>query len=456
MLGVFDDCRGRNRLVGNTGVAFSINLHLESSVKLLKLPESISKLFSFTGPHCRGGLLLPVLLLCSPVQAQEAIYKIPSSEFDRADILLHIPVDAVPGEADDDTKSRAVSVELSTGKTIDAQLGGPWLLDPPEKTRWLTCVVPAVAAGEEVELKWSEQEPSDRTFVFSDDKKTVTFMGTKVLGLEDATYDPSSKESRDLTYKVFHHVYSPRLEEPITKGPGGLYPHHRGLYFGFNKIGLDKDGQKVEVDTWHARKAHQESRGVQEGEMGGVFARQVIEVAWISEAHQPEQEFATELREFVIFPSSNMLGIQFSSRLSSKLGDISLKGDPQHAGFQFRASQKVADDTKDKTYYIRPDGIGKPGKFRNWPDSKDFVDLPFHAMYFEIDEVPFTCLRLEKAENPHPTRHSERDYGRFGSYFEYELTEEKPLELKIQLRLKHGEMDLQQAAAISNGFYPAK
>ena len=48
-----------------------------------------------------------------------------------------------------------------------------------------------------------------------------------------------------------------------------------------------------------------------------------------------------------------------------------LDGDPQHAGFHFRANQEVAKNGKENTYYLRPDGKGKLGDTRNWDPKGD-------------------------------------------------------------------------------------
>src|SRR5689334_3640942 len=42
-------------------------------------------------------------------------------------------------------------------------------------------------------------------------------------------YDPKDREN---TYKPFHHVYGFHDEGFITKGPGGMETHHRGIFFG--------------------------------------------------------------------------------------------------------------------------------------------------------------------------------------------------------------------------------
>ena len=58
--------------------------------------------------------------------------------------------------------------------------------------------------------------------------------------------------------------------------------------------------------------------------------------------------------------------IDWSTVLSTKLDKVRLDGDPQHAGFHFRAEQEVAKNGKENTYYLRPDGKGKIGDTRNW------------------------------------------------------------------------------------------
>jgi hypothetical protein len=58
-------------------------------------------------------------------------------------------------------------------------------------------------------------------------------------------------------------------------------------------------------------------------------------------------------------------------------------------------------------------------------------------------------------ENPKETRGSERDYGRFGDYFEYDLTPSQPLKLKYRVWLQEGEMTQQQCEDLYAGFTQA-
>ncbi len=67
------------------------------------------------------------------------------------------------------------------------------------------------------------------------------------------TFDDSSKEKRDRTFKVFHHLYDLSGKNLVTNdGVVGLYPHHRGIFFGFNRITYD-NGKKA--DVWHGIKS---------------------------------------------------------------------------------------------------------------------------------------------------------------------------------------------------------
>jgi hypothetical protein len=152
--------------------------------------------------------------------------------------------------------------------------------------------------------------------------------------------------------------------------------------------------------------------------------------------------------------------IDFSSHLETADGKpIHLDGDPQHAGFQFRATQKVPDETAAQTYYVRTDGKGEPGDYRNWnhddPTAKENAEnenRPWNAMSFVVDGQRYTVLYLDHPSNPKPSRYSERDYGRFGSYFVADVTKDEPLDVKYRIGVQPGEMTVEECAALSQQF----
>jgi hypothetical protein len=180
-----------------------------------------------------------------------------------------------------------------------------------------------------------------------------------------------------------------------------------------------------------------------------VLGRHTVAIDWHG---KDDGVFAKELREISIYRTEQGMLLEFASRLSTAGGEVKLDGDPQHAGFQFRASQDVPDKTAKQTYYLRPDGQGEPGKFRNWPGDKTHVNLPWNALSIVLDDQRYTVCYLDRPENPKESRFSERDYGRFGSYFEYQLAKDRPLDLNYRLWIQPGEMTVEQVDAKSQDF----
>jgi len=292
--------------------------------------------------------------------------------------------------------------------------------------------------------------------------------------------DESSAERRNATFKPYHHVYSPDGKTLLTKGPGGLFPHHRGLFYGFNKITY---GDGKTCDTWHCSgKSYQRAVGIR-------WAKSVNAVGPLSPAEEEKRVTQRSLEDAshcvlidwhgqdgeVFAHEHRVLGvsrdmhhgvegweIDFASRLKSVDGKpIHLNGDPQHAGFQFRASQDVPDKTAKQTYYLRTDGKGKPGDYRNWdhtnpnsPQNAECENRPWNAICFVLDNKRYTVLYIDHPDNPKPARYSERDYGRFGSYFAADVTKEKPLNVHYRLWVQEGEMTVEQCNALQRAYVP--
>lgn len=311
-------------------------------------------------------------------------------------------------------------------------------------------ILPSITANQEVNLIAKSGSAKAVGFDWHDTKgkySDLTFAGRPVLRYMYEAPDWSSKERLGETYKVFHHVYDPAGTTLLTKGAGGLFPHHRGLFFGFNRISYG-DGKKA--DIWHCKNNEtQEHVHVTGSSQGPVLGRHTLAVDWHG---QDKEVFAKEQRELTAYNVPGGTLIEFATRLVSQVGLIKLDGDPQHAGFQFRATQHVPDKTKNQTYYVRPDGRGEPGKFRNWPAQKDHVNLPWNALCMVVDGQRYTCCYLDRPQNPKESRFSERDYGRFGSYFEFELDADNLLELNYRIWVQEGEMTVEAVSSHSQNF----
>ena len=74
------------------------------------------------------------------------------------------------------------------------------------------------------------------------------------------------------------------------------------------------------------------------------------------------------------------------------------------------------------------------------------------AMSFMLKGKRYTVLYLDHPSNPKPARYSERAYGRFGSYFVADVTEDMPLNVKYRVWIQPGEMTGDECAKLSADF----
>ena len=405
-----------------------------------------------------AGSVLVLAVSPSFAESKQLTITVKAGEHDRQNTPVKVPL-SLP-----ESLAKGGQVELTLdGKAIPAQLTRPSLLAKPaaegnDVAAELVFVLPKLAAGETATLKAEVSDEdgakeADKSFSWNDTagKHTdLTYDGRPVLRYMYAPLDESSKDARHATMKPYHHVFDPATGKTLlTKGPGGLFPHHRGLFLGFNNISYGEGG-KQKADTWHCNKGEFTGHlNCASQEAGPVLGRHVANINWFG---QKADHFASEQREMTAYALPGGTLIEFASRLESEVGPIKLDGDPQHAGFQFRATQEVPDKTKDKTYYLRPDGKGQTGKFRNWPGDKGHVDLPWNALSIVVGDQRYTVAMLDRPKNPKEARFSERDYGRFGSFFEYELDENKPLELNYRVWVQEGEMDVEGVQRLADDF----
>ncbi len=289
----------------------------------------------------------------------------------------------------------------------------------------------------------------------------LLFGDRKVLRYENAPHDPAN---HFLTFKPYHHVFDPvKGETLLTSGAvplmdDNLYPHHRGLFYGWNKISYD--GKTA--DIWHGTDdvfSQHDKMLVQEG--GPEKAVQTAAISWHGKDGKP---FAEEERTYTVYNVPGGTQIDFNSTLSTNLDKVKLDGDPQHSGFHFRAAMEVSKHGKEDTYYLRPDGKGKMGDTRNWdPGAKAeikkdprTINLPWNAMSFVVAGKRYTVLRIDSPDNPKESRGSERDYGRFGDYFEWTLTPKTPLKVKYRVWVQEGEMTVEQCEKMAKAFVGSK
>jgi hypothetical protein len=314
-----------------------------------------------------------------------------------------------------------------------------------------------------VRFAWTEKKEE-----YQELKLTRSGTYTSFLRYMNRPYDTSSKDAREKSYKVFHHLYDPAGKRFVTNGGFTndnitdpkklLFPHHRGIMYGFNKCSYGPD-LKTQADTWHCPPEDPKKKGPTAhvsheknlaSETGPVLGRHRVLLGWYGAGEKP---FALEERELTVYNVKGGTLVEFASRLKTTGGKVKVDGDPQHAGFQFRAANEISENGKKFTHYLHPDGTkGEPGAERNWPGDKSMVDLPWYAVNFTLDGQRYSVCYLNHPSNPSETRFSERYYARFGGYFEAEVTENSPLVVNYRLWLQNDEITAEQARALREAF----
>ena len=200
---------------------------------------------------------------------------------------------------------------------------------------------------------------------------------------------------------------------------------------GFMKITV---GGKT-YDRWHMVKGDQVVTAVQPTADGFVAA-----IDWQGES-ATAKPILTEERAFTFTkPAAPFyLGIEMRSTLVPGQGETKIDGDPEHAGAQFRPSEKI-DGTK--TTYVYPGKDVQIHKVR---------DLTWVAEIFTVEGKTFTALLLNHPSNPKDTAFSAyRDYGRFGAFPKGVATPESPFKLRYQWLIAEG--DVRDAAACQQAY----
>jgi hypothetical protein len=237
-------------------------------------------------------------------------------------------------------------------------------------------------------------------------------------------YDPADKPT---TYKPYLHINGMHDDGFLTKGPGGLDMHHRGVFFGF---------RTQYGDFWHCRQDESQRHdryNVDREFTGPVAARDSSVTNWIAKDGKTIARDTREVTAWRTAPDEVLL--DFDVTLESLAGDLELGPDPHHGGFHFRASQEVAgSETKrdqGKCTFVRP-ASAKLVRDDTWSDT------PWAAMLFPIQGNPYAVMLMDHPDNPRPTTYSTRGYGRFGAFFKATLPEGKPMHLRYRILVLDG------------------
>ena len=153
-----------------------------------------------------------------------------------------------------DADLKTVTLVDQAGNRLIGQIAETSRFEAQENAKkTLTFIVPDLAKDESrtYQVFGSDLSPTP-AFNWHNDgsqQSELQFGSDSVVRYMYEALDDATPERREVTYKPYHHVFSPDGKTLLTKGPGGLYTHHRGIYFGFNRISYDGK----QADTWHCR-----------------------------------------------------------------------------------------------------------------------------------------------------------------------------------------------------------
>lgn len=241
-------------------------------------------------------------------------------------------------------------------------------------------------------------------------------------------YDDSGVKSRIATYKVYTHLYDFDGSGFLTKGEGGLYTHHRGVFIGWMKTGIGDDI----VDSWHMRGCYQEHAGWLNESDPANGALHSLNVEWRT---RDGDLFIRETR--TIAASSHTSGTRIfdvSSTLDAVSGPVVLEGDAQHAGMQIRLANEISEHPE-TTEYILPESavIGK---------DDTVTSAHWACASVKIRGQRYWVMHMTPPDHPTATPvYSIRDYGRFGAFFETTIEPRAPLNLSFRIVVSREPLD---------------
>ncbi len=240
-------------------------------------------------------------------------------------------------------------------------------------------------------------------------------------------YDNSSPERLHETYKPYLHIFNAEGTKPVTKGAGGRYSHHRGIFCGWKVNVAGKT-----YDFWHMG--------------GGVHQKHV---KFIARDLTPDRALFTALIHWndpagnvlvkeartLVFtrrPAPAIIQVDLVTRLTAVAGDAKFGGDPEHAGCQYRPANEV--DAK-KTQYLFPAGV---------TDVKKERDLLWAASRHTIEGKTYSVLHVNHPANPKGTVYSAyRDYGRFGAFPKFDVKKGGTQVLRYRFLIMQGDLPTQ-------------
>ena len=368
--------------------------------------------------------LLLIVMLCGPAAAGEINLKV-TSQSAGVNVPVHTPIKLADDLAKADPQGIIVKLtEDGGGKSVPGQIvdgeGGKelWWIIPSAKANKTNLWTATLTAGK-AKLK--------ETFSFRDTpgKHFDVLLNSKPVTRYMCERDTTDDKTKHNTYKVYNHVFDEKGEKFLTKGAGGKFTHHRGIFIGFSRT--KANGKSY--DTWHMKGVIQKHQKIASKTAGPVLARYTALINWNEGEDKP---ILSEQREITVYNQgdSAILLLDFHAKLTAVSSDIILDGDPEHAGCQYRPHDDVSKN-KSAKYLFHKDGLNL---------RKD-KDLPWAALTYKLNDKQYHVQYLAHPSIPKGNTYSAyRDYGRFGAYFKKPIAKGETLELRYRFYVAKGDM----------------
>lgn len=248
----------------------------------------------------------------------------------------------------------------------------------------------------------------------------------KIVARYMYAHDTSSKEKRVETYKPYLHVFDAEGKGPITQGAGGkLYPHHRGIYIGWQKLGYQGKTynfwEMASGDIVHERFTNQKA--------DADMATFTSSTRWLPTGSDKPVIEEERTMTFHRAPAPVRLIIDFTSKLTAPNGDVALDSNPEHGGVHYRPA---GDISAKETVYVFPTAHA---------DAHKDVDYPWVGETYALNGKKYSVVEMNSPGNPKGTQWSAyRDYGRFGAAPKAEVKSGESLTVNYRFLIADGEM----------------
>ena len=407
-----------------------------------------------------GGLLLLSAAIiaavgCSSSHAQQSARSSLKLTVDANGVARHdAPVVAILTDVKDPppTGPAMLAWDMADSAAVPAQVGN--LGNGRISIRWIE---PGMSANQKKTYSLISQPAaaaSEKMFRFTNGPGVRDlYFGQRPIMTQVIKFDPNDHAN---TFKPFDHVYSfkpatqPSTQpsenrgdyRTITKGPGGLYTHHRGIFFGFNKTAYG--------DFWHCNKGESqrhESFATSDEWAGPLAAKMIAKTDWYTASDkQPKFRDTRDVTAWRV--SDDELVLDYDITLETLTGKPEqVGGDAHHAGFHFRASNDLVDQA-DKTHRAGATAYRFPPGAKLVKDDV-WANAQWANATFNLFGRRYSVTHMDGPANPDPTTYSTRPYGRFGAFFTGEVTPQKPLKVSYRLVIRDitGAATTQPAAA---------